>query len=297
LNTVLADEGRIEQVIMNLAVNARDAMPDGGVVCFETENCILHETRVGDDLRIPSGDYARLTVSDTGMGMDPDTRSHIFEPFFTTKGNRGGTGLGLSTVYGIVKQSGGYIWVYSEVEKGTVFKIYFPRFQGPERGRSDERAPVRSGRGETILVVEDDKGVLELAHSILKRGGYKVITARNGESALEIARDPQKTIDLVATDVVLPGMNGRDLAEGLAGIRPALKVLYMSGYGEETILRYGIQPPGAHFLEKPYSSVALLKAVGRAVDASLKAEIQDSCTGASSFETTAEKKTDPHDDV
>jgi CheY-like chemotaxis protein len=208
-----------------------------------------------------------LAVSDTGIGMDPDTRSRAFEPFFTTKERGKGTGLGLSTVYGIVKQSDGYIWVESQPGIGATFKIYFPRVDSASSfAVPSESKRAAQARGETILLVEDDTKVLEVAHRFLEEGGYEVLSAHDFAEALALAQDPRRRIHLLATDVVMPGMSGRDLAERLRSMRPELKTLYISGYTDDTIARHGVLRSGAAFLEKPYSRQDLLAAVRRALE-------------------------------
>jgi CheY-like chemotaxis protein len=264
----MADPGQVEQIVMNLAVNARDAMPRGGELLFETGNVEIHETHAGiGGVQIHSGRYVKLTVTDTGEGMDEETVSRIFEPFFTTKEKGRGTGLGLSTVYGIVKQSGGYIWVKSELGKGTSFEITFPQVGlTPERLEKDS-APVAPSRGgETILLVEDEENVLKLARSMLERAGYKIIAARNGADALRIVEDHQDPLHLLLTDVVMPGMSGRALADAARGLRHGLRVLFTSGYTDDAIVHHGVLEAGAHLLEKPYSRQSLLDSVRRVLD-------------------------------
>jgi len=267
LGVIKADPGQLEQILMNLAVNARDAMPQGGELTFETENVDIHETYPGlGGVQVHSGRYVRLTVADTGQGIDEEARSHIFEPFFTTKEKGKGTGLGLSTVYGIVKQSGGYIWVESEPGKGTSFMVYFPQVDSaPEQLRPHTTASVTGG-GETILVVEDDSNLLKLAGSILKRGGYDVLTAGNGAEALQLLEAHPQTIHLLVTDVVMPGMSGRVLSDRMRTLRSAIRVLYTSGYTDDSIVHHGVLEAGTNLLEKPYSQNALLGAVRRVLD-------------------------------
>jgi len=267
LGAIKADPGQLEQILMNLAVNARDAMPQGGELTFETENVDIHETYSGlGGVQVHSGGYVRLTVTDTGQGMDEETQSRIFEPFFTTKEKDKGTGLGLSTVYGIVKQSGGYIWVESEPGKGTSFMVYLPQVDSaPEQLRPHTTASVTGG-GETILVVEDDSKLLKLASSILKRGGYDVLTAGNGAKALQLVESKPQTIHLLVTDVVMPGMSGRVLSERIQTLRPAIRSLYTSGYTDDAIAHHGVLDAGTNLLEKPYSQSTLLGAVRRVLD-------------------------------
>jgi signal transduction histidine kinase/CheY-like chemotaxis protein len=256
---VEADPGQMEQVVMNLAVNARDAMPKGGKLTIETANVELNEDYFRDHgVENQAGPYVMLAVTDTGTGMDKETRARIFEPFFTTKGLGRGTGLGLSTVYGIVKQNKGHIWVYSEPEKGTTFKVYFPRVGVETEVAKREEVPVRSLEGsETILVVEDDEMLRKMAVKMLKGYGYRLITARNGEDALEIAGSHDGPVHLLLTDVVMPGMTGLDLAEQLKSRFPEIKVLYMSGYTDNVIADHGVLEKDVNFIQKPFSREGL----------------------------------------
>ena len=267
---VRADAGQIEQVIMNLAVNARDAMPSGGKLTIETANVTLDEeyARLHSPLR--PGDYVMFAISDTGAGMDSETQSHIFEPFFTTKGTKG-TGLGLSTVYGIVKQSGGYIWVYSEVGKGTTFKIYLPRVASTGEKAAQVATPipfqtVEPGT-ETILLVEDEANLRYLARQYLEKQGYKVIEAADGAVAMQIAVAHEAVIHLLLTDVIMPGMNGRELAQRISEIRPNVKILYMSGYTENVIGQNGTLDAGVRLLQKPFNLRDLKSKVREVLDA------------------------------
>ncbi|HLE20891.1 MAG TPA: PAS domain S-box protein, partial [Vicinamibacteria bacterium] len=271
LGAIKADPGQLEQILMNLAVNARDAMPQGGELIFETENIEITETQAGQGgVRMHSGRYVRLTVTDTGHGMDEETRSRIFEPFFTTKAKGKGTGLGLSTVYGIVKQSAGYIWVESELEEGTSFEVYFPHVDGaPERHHGDATMVATSG-GETILLVEDEETVLKLARSILERAGYTVIAANDGAEALRLIKEHREPIHLLVTDVVMPGMSGRALADSIQSLREGLPVVYTSGYTDDAIVHHGVLDSGTQLLEKPYSQSALLSAVRKILDSRSK---------------------------
>jgi len=259
---VLADPGQIEQILMNLVVNARDAMGRGGKLTITTGVSVLDQAYAETHLDLEPGSYAVLAVSDTGEGMDARTRERIFEPFFTTKGPEKGTGLGLATVYGIVKQSGGTIWVYSEPGRGTTFKVYLPLARGAESAAKSRPAPVADAahRHAKILVVEDDGGVRRFIVDCLERAGYIVVSAPDGEQALEMARD-HRDLDLLLTDVVMRGMGGRQLAQALKTARPELPVIFMSGYDEEAINRHGVLDPGSRFLEKPLRSSNLLEAV------------------------------------
>ncbi|MGH9691837.1 MAG: PAS domain S-box protein [Candidatus Acidiferrales bacterium] len=256
---IKGDRSQIEQVIMNLAVNARDAMPNGGRLTIETANVELDDSFSNTPAVLAPGEYVMLAVTDNGIGMDNATQAHIFEPFFTTKEKGKGTGLGLATVYGIVKQSGGYIWVYSEPGRGTAFKIYFPRIEEETSVTGRERPETRSlPRGsEMILLVEDEKGVRELAREYLETSGYSVIEAENGHAALELAAMHAGPIHLLMTDVVMPGISGRELAERVMQIRPGIKVLYMSGYTDQAVVRHGILQTDAVLLQKPFSLATL----------------------------------------
>jgi PAS domain S-box-containing protein len=267
LGSVRADAGQIEQVIMNLAVNARDAMPSGGKLTIETSNVSLDDEYARFHAPLKTGNYVMLAISDTGAGMDSETQSHIFEPFFTTKGPKG-TGLGLSTVYGIVKQSGGYIWVYSEPGKGTTFKIYLPRVAEAAETPALVAIPAESTEPgtETILLVEDEANLRYLARQYLEKQGYRVIEAADGAVAMQIAVAHEGVIHLLLTDVIMPGMNGRELAQRISEIRPNVKILYMSGYTENVIGRNGTLDAGVRLLQKPFSLRDLKSKVREVLD-------------------------------
>ena len=266
---VRADAGQIEQVIMNLAVNARDAMPTGGKFNIETCNVTLSEEEARHHAPLRPGDYVTIQVSDTGVGMDAETQSHIFEPFFTTKGPKG-TGLGLSTVYGIIKQSLGYIWVESEVGRGTTFKIYLPRVSAagePAQIAAQAQTQRVEPGTETILLVEDEANLRYLARQYLEKQGYKVIEAADGAVAVQIAVAHESVIHLLLTDVIMPGMNGRELAQRITEIRPNVKVLYMSGYTENVIGHNGTLDAGIRLLQKPFNLRDLKDKVREVLDA------------------------------
>jgi len=266
LGNVRADPGQLQQVLMNLVVNARDAMPTGGKLLIETRNADLTEEYA--ELHPPAipGSFVMLAVSDTGIGMDADTRTRIFEPFFTTKEKGRGTGLGLSTVYGIVKQSGGYIWVYSEPGHGTTFKVYLPRVDAPALPVSQPRETRTLAGTETILLAEDDEMLRPLAKGLLGRLGYTVLEAANAEEALGAAARHHGLIHLLVADVVMPGASGRELARRLAESRPDTKVLYVSGYTDDAIVRHGMLEPGLAFLQKPFSPDTLARKVREVLD-------------------------------
>jgi PAS domain S-box-containing protein len=266
--TVRADPGQIEQVIMNLVVNARDAMPGGGRITIETRNAELDENFVRGR-GIEPGQYVMLAVSDTGTGMDPEVRSHIFEPFFTTKERGKGTGLGLSTVYGIIKRHGGDIWVSSEPGRGTTFKAFLPRIAAEEAAEQPELEAGMPPRGgtETVLVVEDEEPVRRLVRDILESRGYHVLQAESGHKALETAAAFQGPIDLLVTDIVMPKMNGRDLAHALSLLRPEMKVLFLSGYTDQALINEGAGH-GAPFLQKPFTPDGLARKVREVLDLS-----------------------------
>ncbi|MGC1108006.1 MAG: PAS domain S-box protein [Candidatus Acidiferrales bacterium] len=263
---VRADRSQVEQVILNLAVNSRDAMPNGGKLTIETSNVEL-DSSYSRHAVVEPGEYVMLAVSDTGTGMDASTQAHVFEPFFTTKEKGKGTGLGLATVYGIVKQSGGYIWVYSEVDKGATFKVYLPRVSGEEQAVLKKADVKVSKRGcETILLVEDEKGVRDLAREYLAQEGYEVLEAQNAEDALKLARTHAGGIQLLFTDVVMAGMSGRQLAEEMQKLRPGIRVLYMSGYTDEAIVHHGLLGRGMVLLQKPFTLNSLAVKIRETLD-------------------------------
>lgn len=265
---VKADPAQIEQVVMNLVVNARDAMPDGGRLTIETADVELDANYARDHATVRPGRYVMLAVSDNGIGMDAETRAHIFEPFFTTKGGTRGTGLGLSTVYGIVKQSGGYIWVYSEPGSGTTFKVYLPRVEAlaePKPGIPEVRAASKGT--ETILLVEDEEGVRELCRIALEEQGYSLVVAENTKHALQLAGDFAGDIHLLLTDVVMPVMSGREMAKLISARNPKIRILYMSGYTDNVIDQGGILERGVYFLQKPFTGRTLASKVREVLDA------------------------------
>jgi two-component system, cell cycle sensor histidine kinase and response regulator CckA len=267
--SVKVDPGMIEQVVMNLAVNSRDAMPSGGKLTIETSNAVHDEEYARQHVSVQAGYYVMLAISDTGCGMDKETQSHLFEPFFTTKETGKGTGLGLSTVYGIIKQSGGNIWAYSEPGLGTTFKIYLPRVEKAAkayRPRLKTKEAGAPGGTETILLVEDEDAVRTMVSKILKNKGYTVLEARQGNEAIEICERNEGSINLMVTDVIMPHMSGRELAARLAPKRPEMRVLYMSGYPDNTIVQHGVLEPGTAFLQKPFTINALELKVREVLD-------------------------------
>jgi PAS domain S-box-containing protein len=266
LGNVRADRGSLEQVLMNLAVNARDAMPNGGRLTIETANVTIDEAFVQQHLGSKPGNYVFLGVTDTGIGMDAETRRRIFEPFFSTKAPGKGTGLGLSTVLGIVQQAGGGIWVYSEPGHGTTFKVYLPRVDAAADSNSPLPPPANLGGTETVLLVEDEQAVREVARRILERHGYTVLAAQSASDALLLGESHPSAIHLLLTDVVMPRMSGAELAERLLARRPELKVLYMSGYTDGSIATQGILAAATAFVQKPFSSEAMARKVRSALD-------------------------------
>jgi len=258
---IYADPSQIEQILINLVVNARDAMPNGGKITIVTENVDLDQTYADMHIAIKPGPYVMLAVSDSGVGMNAETREHIFEPFFTTKEVGKGTGLGLSMIYGIVKQSGGNIWVYSELGKGTTFKVYLPRIDA--KPTINKQVKEQSGiRGtETILLVEDEEMVRRLTYNVLTSRGYRVLAAKNGDEAIAIGRNHAGSIDLLLTDVVMPGLGGKDLTNIIKSFRHEIGVLFMSGYTDDAIIHHGVLESGTNFIEKPFTADKLVAKV------------------------------------
>jgi two-component system cell cycle sensor histidine kinase/response regulator CckA len=259
---IKADPNHIEQAVVNLAVNSRDAMPGGGRLTIETANVHIDETYVKTHMGVKPGEFVMIAVSDTGHGMDSVTRQNIFEPFFTTKQQGKGTGLGLATVYGMVKQSGGDIWVYSEPGQGTTFKLYFPRVTEPvSAGTAEESGLARQLCSETVMLVEDEAQVRDLTQRMLKQLGYSVLTAAKGDEALEISSNHAGEIALLVTDVVMPNMSGKQVADALVLTRPGLKVLFLSGYTDNTVGNHGVLDSNVNFLAKPFSRETLARKI------------------------------------
>jgi nitrogen-specific signal transduction histidine kinase len=268
LGRTKADPGQIEQVILNLAVNARDAMLNGGKLTIETANIEFDENYARSHIGVTPGHYVMLSVSDTGVGIAREVKERIFEPFFTTKEKGKGTGLGLSTVFGIIQQSGGNIWVYSEPGLGTTFKIYLPRIEEDIELLKPSAVSTKPLQGsETILLVEDEEIVRKLACTILQKNGYKVLEAPNGEEALRIVQGKNgNPIHLLVTDVVMPGMSGRQLADRLERLRPEMKILYISGYTDNAIVHHGVLDKGMHYIQKPFTVEGLVQKVREVLD-------------------------------
>jgi CheY-like chemotaxis protein len=261
---VKIDPTQMVQIIMNLAVNARDAMPEGGQLTIEIANTVLNEAYTADHLNVQPGEYVLLAFSDTGVGMSQAVQTRIFEPFFTTKEVGKGTGLGLATIYGIVEQSKGSIWVYSEEGRGTTFKIYLPRTTAEDSLPATAPAMEKISTGhETILLVEDNEGVRSLFSNVLEAQGYTVLVATDGQTALRLVESQAEPIDLLLSDIVMPHLNGKLLAEQLSQIYPDLKIIFMSGYTDQTV---GDLPPEASFMQKPFSPMVLLRRVRQVLD-------------------------------
>jgi CheY-like chemotaxis protein len=268
LGLIEADPGQVEQAVLNLIVNAKDAMPEGGSLTIETTNVDLDREAVRERPGMIPGRYIALSVSDTGMGMSPEVAQRVFDPFFTTKERGKGTGLGLSTVYGIVKQSMGYIYVDSKPGAGTTFRIYLPRTDKPAEEiepKVPRKEELPRGR-ETVLVVEDESAIRVFVAQVLRNQGYNVVEATGSGEAFLLAEKFPKEIDLLLTDVIMPAMNGPELAERLAAIHPEMKVLYMSGYPDETIARHGVLKKGVNFLQKPFTIEDLLASLRKVLD-------------------------------
>ncbi len=261
-----ADAGHLGQVLMNLAVNARDAMPGGGELIVEVGVVELDADYAKSHADARPGPHVMISVTDTGCGMSPDTQARIFEPFFTTKGEGRGTGLGLSTVYGIVKQIGGNVWVYSEVDRGTTIKVYLPRTEEQVAPESQAARTAPKPGTETILLVEDDAQVRKLVHDVLTRAGYRVLEAPGGSEALVLSAGLADPIHLLLTDVVMPAMGGRELAERLLETRPDMRVIHMSGYAERAIVHHGVLEPGINYLAKPITASSLLAKVRQVLE-------------------------------
>jgi two-component system cell cycle sensor histidine kinase/response regulator CckA len=267
LDRVRADPGKVEQVILNLALNARDAMPQGGTLAIETANIELDRAYMSDHPDAAAGRHVMLAISDTGIGMDDAVQKHLFEPYYTTKGPGKGTGLGLATVYGIVKRSGGSILVYSEPAHGTTFKIFLPRIEPVAEVAGVQAGCTRAlGGSETILLVEDQPEVRAMVCAALTRHGYTVLEASQGEEALQIAQDHHEEIHLLLTDLVMPAMGGRELAHRLLQRRPHVRVLYTSGYTDEAIVPHDVIESGSAFIEKPFTPADLLRNVREVLD-------------------------------
>jgi two-component system cell cycle sensor histidine kinase/response regulator CckA len=270
LGLIKADPGQIEQVILNLCVNARDAMPDGGTLTIETANVELDVAQTMELSVEAPGSYVMLAVTDNGTGMDGETKARVFEPFFTTKSPEHGTGLGLATVYGIVKQSGGEVWVYSELGRGTTFKVFLPRLAENTEGELVPHEQPRNATpkgSETILFAEDEDAIRRVGKRILERAGYTVLPASNGAEALKLAEDFKGRIALLVTDMMMPQMNGLQLAAHLRQQRPDMRTLFLSGYTDSTVVQQGPLNPSEHFLQKPFATETLVSKVREIIDA------------------------------
>jgi CheY-like chemotaxis protein len=267
LQPVRMDPSQLDQILANLCVNARDAIRDTGKITIETKNSRFNEAYCAQHAGFLPGEYVQLAVSDNGCGMDKETLSHLFEPFFTTKGVGKGTGLGLATIYGIVKQNDGFINVYSEPNQGSTFRIYLPAREGQsDETWQEQKTPLPKGRGETVLVVEDEEAILTLAGKILEMEGYRALGALDPNEAIALAGRHEGAIHLLVTDVVMPGMNGRELVERLRTIHPELKCLFMSGYTANAIAHHGVLDEGVRFLQKPFSNDDFAHKVREALD-------------------------------
>jgi CheY-like chemotaxis protein len=262
---IRADAGQLEQVVMNLALNARDAMPSGGTLVIETQRAMVDARHAHEQLGVKAGPHVRLTVSDTGVGMDEQTQSHIFEPFFTTKETGKGSGLGLATVFGIVQQSRGHIAVRSALGAGTTFELYFPRVDAPAEAASTPPAPTTLRGEETVLLVEDQEEVRLVARAILLHYGYRVLDASTPSAALELCERHDGAIDVLLTDIVMPQMNGRELAEHASRMRPQMRVLLMSGYTEDALVQHGAG--GFAYLQKPLVPEVLARRLREVLEA------------------------------
>lgn len=256
---IYVDPGQIEQIVVNLVINSRDALPTGGRITIETDNVVLDDSYVRTHLGVTPGEFVMIAVSDNGKGMDTETKRRMFEPFFTTKAQGKGTGLGLAAVYGAVKQSNGDIWVYSEPDKGTVFKLYFPRVTSDAVQEIPSDGEASSGGNEIVLVVEDEESVRTLTVRMLNQLGYKVLTAAEGYEAVEIAKTHSGRIDVLLTDVIMPNMSGKQLADAVLAVHPETSVVFISGYTENTVVHHGVLNPGFEFLPKPFSREALAR--------------------------------------